>query len=66
MVRAVGRGHGRLSLVGKSEEKLGQATLSGGIVSQDWGERGVAQRLRETLAKCLTGTSVVRESAFES
>ncbi len=49
-------------MVGKGQEKLSQATLSGSVVSQDWGEGGVAQRLREALAERLASTSVVGKS----
>lgn len=59
LVRAVPGCHGGLGLVGKGEEELSQATLSGGIVSQDWGECRVAQRLGEALAKCFAGASIV-------
>ena len=58
-MRAVGRGHSRLGLVGECKKQLSEATLSSCVISQDGRKCGVPQRFRETLTKSLSGASVV-------
>ena len=50
-------------VVGEIDEKLGEAPLGGSVVTEDRGEGGVAKRLGQTLAKSLTRSGVVAESA---
>ena len=50
-------------VVGEVDEELGETPLGRGIVAQDRGEGGVAERIREALAQSLAGASIVTESA---
>ena len=52
----------RIGLIGQREKELRQAALSCGVVSEYWGEGGVAERLWQALAKRLPSSCVVRES----
>lgn len=59
---SVGRSHGRLSLVGQSEQELSEAALGRSVVAQDWRERGIAQGLGQALAERFTSASIVGEA----
>jgi hypothetical protein len=45
---------------------LCEAAFSGGIVTENRGEGGIAKRLGKTLAKGLASTRVVAKTTFES
>jgi hypothetical protein len=49
-------------VVGKVNEKLCKAALSGRIVPQNRGEGGIAERLGQTLAERLASASVVAQA----
>lgn len=54
------------NVVRKVDKKLSEATLCRGVVSQDRGEGGIAERFRKALAEGLTSASVVTQACKRS
>lgn len=51
-----------IDIVGQVQQKLSETTLSRGVVAEHRREGGIAERLRETLAKGLASASIVTKS----
>jgi hypothetical protein len=50
--------------VAEVDQQLRQAALGRSVITEDVGESRITQRLRQTLAQCLTSAVVVAESVL--
>lgn len=60
--RWAGLGRSLANAVGEVDEELCEAAFCGGVVAENGGEGGVAERLGETLSEGFASTGVIAQS----